>query len=167
MQAYFAKKKSFIPNSSVLSVFIGTHFTGGTQNFLRQFLAINPEHFKDKEIGCRDDFTLDFCKNLGLKSYLLCCLTLTLPKRKTTNLQNKVFLVNVPDSYLQYLPKELLQNAERINQKGVRSALANEKEFYEQIKALLKRYENEAKLVIAIALHCASHGYGYTCCLAC
>ncbi|WP_348518297.1 hypothetical protein [Campylobacter sp. CCS1377] len=34
--------------------------------------------------------------------------------------------------------------------------MANEKEFYEQIKALLKRYENEAKLVIAIALHCAS-----------
>ncbi len=159
IQGWFSHGYNFIPNDKILPVFVGTHFIDGIHKFLEQFLIYNGEYFKDKEIGCRDLHTLEFCKKNNIKAYFSRCLTLTLPKRKITEKQTKVFISNVPSGFLEYIPDEIKNGAEYINQRDV----ANEKDdfesnwvgYYSDTEKLLNRYRDEAKLVITTALHCA------------
>lgn len=56
------------------------------------------------------------------------------------------------------MPKDLLKNAEFINQKS--NSTSNEpflqEYWFEKAEALLNKYKNEAALIITTALHCAS-----------
>lgn len=159
MQGWFALTYDFIPPANVLPVFVGTHLTAQAQNFLKHFIARFNNYFKDKELGCRDKFTLQFCKKMGIKSYFSRCLTLTLPKRELKNTQNKIFLVNLNNEMKTLLPKTLMDNAIEINQRGVilnSFETFSQKFFLEYTEELLNRYKNEAKLIITTALHCAA-----------
>lgn len=100
-------------------------------------------------IGCRDQYTLDLLRNKGVNAYLNGCMTLTLPKTEYTD-RNKVFIVDVCDELLPYIPERLKNGAEYLTHLvyhkyvGEAEALS----FYE-------RYQKEAKLVITSRLHCA------------
>lgn len=70
MQGFFCNTNTdyFLPISNkILSVFVGTHFTAQAQDFLKH-IVFRSSYFSDKEIGCRDKFTLEFCQKLGIKS---------------------------------------------------------------------------------------------------
>lgn len=159
MQGWFSHGYNFIPNDKILPVFVGTHFIKEIHGFLKQFLIYNGEYFKDKEIGCRDLHTLEFCKKNNIKAYFSRCLTLTLPKRKTTDKQTKVFITNVPDKFLEYIPDKIKNRAEYIKQRNVGEGRddfeSNWIGYYSDTEKLLNRYRDEAKLVITTALHCA------------
>lgn len=159
MQGYFSLSNNFLPPPSVLCVFIGTHFNHQAMNFIQFFNAHFPYYFQNKDIGCRDLFTLEFCKKMGFNAYLSRCLTLTLDKREKKEGQDKVFLVNIDEDLLQFIPENLRKNAEFINQKSIK--IENEpsycqKHFFQKTKALLERYKNEAGLIITTGLHIAS-----------
>ncbi|MBD5164814.1 polysaccharide pyruvyl transferase family protein, partial [Helicobacter sp.] len=156
MQGWFAHSSHFFPNNQTLPIFVGTHFASGIHKFLEYFIAYYPFYFKDKEIGCRDLETLQFCQNKGLKAYFSRCLTLTLPKREANIEANKVFLVGIPKEYLQYIPQNLSDNAIQINQQNIEHQNLNSEHFESQAQNLLETYKNEAKLIITCALHCAS-----------
>ncbi|WP_143000275.1 polysaccharide pyruvyl transferase family protein, partial [Helicobacter sp. CLO-3] len=149
---------NFLPNQNLKSIFIGTHFTENAQNFLKRFLAYFPDYFDDKEVGCRDIFTLEFLQKLGIKAYFSRCLTSTLPKRKEKPTQTKVFFVGFDDKkLLSFIPKHLLENAEFINQQRVKLQDDwTEENCFKMTQDLLARYENKAKIIITSALHCAS-----------
>ncbi|MBX7491452.1 polysaccharide pyruvyl transferase family protein [Helicobacter turcicus] len=155
MQGWFAHSNHFIPNNQTLPIFVGTHFTSEIHKFLEYFIAYYPFYFKNKEIGCRDLWTLQFCQNKGLKAYFSRCLTLTLPRREANVEANKVFLVGISEKDLRYIPQNLSKNAIQINQQYVETKHQN-LNFESQTQNLLETYKKEAKLVITCALHCAA-----------
>ena len=158
MQGYFADAYHFLPNKNTMPIYIGTHFCEFAQEFLLHLLSFDRDFFKTLEIGARDEFTMAFCDRIGLKSYLSRCLTLTLDKRDEKLEYKKVFFVNFDKKYLKFVPKDLLKNAEFINQKS--NSTSNEpflqEYWFEKAEALLNKYKNEAALIITTALHCAS-----------
>lgn len=155
MQGYFANKNLWLPNKSILSIFVGTHFNGSTIDYLRHFLSYRPAYFSNKKIGCRDLWTLEHCKKLGLDAYLSRCLTLTLPKRNTQS-HSKVFLTEIPDAWLQYIPSDIISNSESISQRTVSLNSWDTADYYKAAEELLQKYKNEASMVITTALHCAA-----------
>lgn len=157
IQAYLSLSYDFLPSKDILPIFLGTHFCESSKEFLLDVLVHYPHYFDNYEIGCRDKFTLEFCQNYGIKSYFSRCLTLTLPKRQNLDSQNKVFIVNVPNEFLEYIPPEIMQNAEIIKQAMVYyDKYTNWKICHNDMKTLLNRYKNEAKLIITDRLHVAS-----------
>jgi hypothetical protein len=154
MQGWFSHGCNFIPNNRIIPVFVGTHFIENIQPFLNLFLIYHKDFFTGREIGCRDLYTLNFCKRINLECYFSRCLTLTLPRRKETENQNTVFLVDVPSAFMEYIPKmpntvALSAMCGKQNIEGVDLAEI-------QARGLLERYRDEAKLVITTRLHTAS-----------
>ncbi len=166
MQGWFDFEKysyhNFQRNGKLIPIFIGTHYTEKAQDVILDFLNSNPFYFNDYIIGCRDKYTCEFFRNIGINSYFSRCLTLTLPKREIKNTQNKVFLVDIPKNFYKYIPSEILNNAVVINQKQYKSGMSDlyylnsNEEFINDANNLLEKYKNEAKLIITTALHCAS-----------
>lgn len=162
MQGWFAHDNKFVPNNKIIPIFIGTHITIEMQKYLSKFISDNSEYFKNKIIGCRDKNTLEYFKKQNINSYLSRCLTLTFPKRIISPNQNKVFIVNIPEKLQSYIPQDLFENAEIINQrfvdKGLKKTyyLKNSKKYFNQAEQLLNKYRDEARLVITTALHCAA-----------
>lgn len=156
MQGWFSHSYDFLPPKSILPIFVGTHFTNSVQQYLIYLLARSPHYFDDKTIGCRDLYTLEFCQKLGLDAYFSRCLTLTLPKRKSQSSQNKVFFVGLADEFLPFIPKHIKNQAEHINQQFFMSDKLSSQTFFNAANTLLTRYNNEAKLIITSALHCAA-----------
>lgn len=155
MQGWFSHTFNFLPNSSILPVWVGTHFDEATQRYLKEVACIGPS-FLQQEIGCRDLYTLSFCQSLGMRSYFSRCLTLTLPKRLTSEAANKVYLVNVPKEWESLFPENLTKECIRINQKWQRRPNESWSEYLNYAEQLLDDYKKNAKLVITTALHCAS-----------
>lgn len=153
MQGWFAHGYDFIPNNSILPIFVGTHLAHDAQNFITDFLSYFPTYFNDKEIGCRDDFTLRFCQSHKIKSYLSRCLTLTLPQRAQDKTYHKIFFVDVKKKFMRYMPKNL-QQGEHLKQKWL--PFEHSDKALHKAQSQLDLYKNEAKLVITTALHCAA-----------
>ncbi|MCR2039144.1 polysaccharide pyruvyl transferase family protein [Campylobacter helveticus] len=159
MQGYFSLSNNFLPPPNVLCVFIGTHFNPQAMNFIQFFNAHFPYYFKNKDIGCRDIFTLEFCKKMGFNAYFSRCLTLTFDKREESAGQDKIFFVNIDERILPFIPENLRKNAEFINQKSIKleeEPSFSQEHFFNKTQNLLRRYKNEAKLVVTTGLHIAS-----------
>lgn len=154
MQAWFAHSPYFLPPADLTPLWVGTHFSESAQEFLRFVLARQSHYFQNQTIGCRDLYTLNFCQKMGIPSYFSRCLTLTLPKRKLNESQNKIFLVGLNNEVLSLLPKCILNNAEIVNQQNVFFNPCAD--FHLAAQNILFRYETQAKLIITSALHCAS-----------
>lgn len=147
------KRKIWFPASpKIIPVFIGVHFDTAyfseeQVQYLRQWAPI----------GCRDYFTLQNMQKYNIPAYLFGCVTATLPARKTPPENGKAFLVDVPDSLLKYIPKDIKERSETVTQEW-------EDEFspdifermYSETQKLLRRYKEEAALVVTSRLHCAS-----------
>ena len=164
MQGWFSHSSDYLPNDKILPVFIGTHITTAKREEFIRFVTCNYEYFKDITFGCRDTSTLKFMQNLGLKSYLSRCLTLTLPKRKIKETQNKVYIVDIPSDMLKYIPQAIRDNAIYRTQRSIDGNqetsfyINSEPRYMEQTSKLLQEYRDNAKLIITSALHCASPG---------
>ncbi|MCW1361095.1 polysaccharide pyruvyl transferase family protein [Campylobacter jejuni] len=156
MQGWFSHSINFIPNKNICPIYIGAHFNYNMQQFLNKNLFL----LKNFEIGCRDFYTLNYLQSKNIKSYFSRCLTLTLPKRIKTQQQNKIFLVNLNEEIIKYLPQDIRKNGICVNQKSIQGNYQTFKDNWLQYQKmaddLLDVYCNEAKLVITTALHCAS-----------
>lgn len=70
--------------------------------------------------------------------------------------------MDVPGEYLKYLPQEVVQGAEIFSQRSVDVGMDDscyvnsEGKYLPQAEALLKKYRDNAELVVTGALHCAS-----------
>lgn len=155
MQGWFSHSFSFLPNEKILPIWLGTHFDEVTQKFLKHVLVANPNYFQE-DVGCRDLYTLEFCKNFHIPAYFSRCLTLTLPRRTESLGADQVFLVDVPEVWEEYLPKSIVSNAVHIKQRWVNCVDDHWSVCFKRAENLLLRYQREARLVVTTALHCAA-----------
>lgn len=155
MQGWFSETESFLPSSHVLPVWVGVHFDAATQSFLRKVLTVRPKYFCSS-VGCRDYYTLDFLRKNKIDSYFSRCLTLTLSKRKQTINGGRVFFVNVPSEFLNYVPNRIKDNAQIVNQRFVNVDYEHWSDSLKRTEDLLRLYREEASLVVTTALHVAS-----------
>lgn len=87
--------QNFPPSKKIKPILVSHHINVSVQ----EYFANNPEiiaFYKANEpIGCRDYFTLDFIKSLGVDGYYTGCLTLTLGNTfQTEEKSNKVYFVD-------------------------------------------------------------------------
>ena len=135
--------------AKILPVFIGLSYFSATDfpNSLREYFhAWAP-------IGCRDESTLHLMRRHRIPAYLFGCISATLPRRTQAPQNGKVFFVDVPDSLLPYIPKELCLESESFSHIYRGDAFLH----LENVKAaglqLLKKYRDEASLVVTARLH--------------
>lgn len=123
-------------------------------------------YIKCGDVGCRDLYTVNYLKGLGVNAYLTGCLTLTLPKRSEEESckANKVYIIDVSEENRNVIPdsikKEgiLLSNIYRHKNVGDAKRLTfdetlEEHRLAEERIELLRR---TARLVITGRLHIAA-----------
>lgn len=113
------------------------------------------EYFKKYEpIGCRDEYTYNTMQKYGIQSWINGCMTLTLfEKRKKTEQQSKVFLVDIIEKIEKRIPQAILDNAIRCTQLVQKEKINGNINSY--VNDRMKVYMDNAKLVITSRLHCA------------
>jgi hypothetical protein len=157
MQGWFAHTIYFLPNSSVIPTWIGTHFSCVMKKKIAQLLTLNPSYFR-YPVGSRDISTLSFLKGMRVESYLSRCLTLLYDKRSEDESQkaNKIFFVDIPDSWIPFFPKNLTKNTRICSQKWVYVGWEHWEDSIKRAESLIESYKKEARLVVTTALHCAT-----------
>ena len=155
MQGYFAHELNFFPLPNHLSIYIGIHLNNRAKAYVNELIKTDAKVFENKTIGCRDLATKNFFKECGVDAYLSRCLTLTLPKRKKLDTQNKIYIVDLPEDIIESIPKELTENAIIYHQRELPHIASREGRF-NKAEEILDNYSANAKLVITSALHCAS-----------
>lgn len=139
----------------IIPVFIGIHCVA--PDYIAEYIA-NYKHLGP--IGCRDVATTENFRRAGYDAYTLGCLSIqAVERRKETNEQNKVFLVNVPKKIKDYIPEYLKSDVIETSQEykldefytaEERVAIENKR-----LEKQLELYKNKAKLVVTSKLHCA------------
>lgn len=156
--AYTTDEGNFIFSQDIEPVFLGISLKKGYWKWTED----NIGYFKKHEpIGCRDYQTYEAMLQHGIKAYLAGCLTATLPLEESrTGVMPKytrVFFVEVPKSLEKYVPRELYEDCEFIQQE----IRITEEEFYDKnygmqyTRNLLQKYRENARLIITSRLHCA------------
>ena len=149
------KEKWFPASPYIIPIFIGLHLSSRilTENEVSYFRNYAP-------IGCRDEFTLSTMRNYGIEAYLFGCVTATLPRRSVEGgKRNTIFLVDVDeDQVIKRLPAKYKKyEVESIHHVMVGDfSLETYKKADEMAMNLIKRYSEEAVLVLTSRLHCAS-----------
>ncbi len=117
-------------------------------------------------VGCRDEYTVNYLKSLGVDAYLTGCLTLTLPRRSEIeeSKADKIYLIDVPSDVMEIIPQSIksegitLTNIERFKTPGNTNRMTVE-DAYEEHKRGEERIfllRDTAKLVITSKLHVAT-----------
>lgn len=118
-------------------------------------------HFRAHEpIGTRDERVMRMFRERGISAFTSGCLTITFPLRERAPVDGKVFLVDVPDELLDYLPSKLADKAERITHMHPFERIPSDQAEAERLDALARhlcqRYAEEGALVVTSRLHCAA-----------
>jgi glycosyltransferase involved in cell wall biosynthesis len=111
-------------------------------------------------IGCRDRSTRAFIRSVGLDAYFSGCLTLTFPKRRARPENGKAFLVDVPYAVGEAMPHALQVRADKsithFHYFHTYPVTEEESAHYEEkARYILRRYEEEAELVVTSRIHAA------------
>ncbi len=153
---------SYVPPGSVkfrlpyykrnFAVTLGISFAGNTSL---------PEETIDwlkgqQPIACRDEETVHILEGYKLEAFLFGCLTATLPKRTDISRANKIFLVDLPESFLKYLPTEIAESPNVIRISHLVNPKLSPDNYLKMAEEYLNNYKINAKLVITSRLHCAS-----------
>ncbi|WP_425806413.1 polysaccharide pyruvyl transferase family protein [Desulfitobacterium sp. Sab5] len=131
----------------IVPVFLGLTLVTDT------LLPEEVEYYRRFEpIGCRDERTLNTLRRYSIQAYLHGCITATLPKREIEGKSfNKVFIVDIPDDLVQYIPDNIKKDAvwrTHLHDEPIDDPKALMRQYYED-------YKSEAKLVITSLLHCS------------
>ena len=131
----------------IIPVFLGL-------TMVKDTLSIDEINYlkKYEPIGCRDETTLNTLRKYDIDSYLHGCITICLPKREHQVKNGKTYIVDVDDSFLKYLPSEIVREAVYKTQDRDCSILNPKAEA----KKMYFEYLENANLVITSRLHCAS-----------
>ena len=145
----------FPMSSHIIPVFLGLSYFSA-QKFPDKVRA----YFKMYEpIGCRDEFTMRTMHQNNIQAYLYGCVTALLPKREDKEGRNKIFFVDVPQSFFDFMDDRMSKLEGDVN---IISHISNDKEvcdikYIEKItRQLLDDYKDNAKLVVTSRLHCMS-----------
>lgn len=147
-----ARKTWFPASHKIIPVFVGVHFTTNCLDeesvaYLRNYAPI----------GCRDEYTLRTMQKYHIPAYLAGCVTATLPRRNTVQKAGRPFLVDVPTELEKHIPPDILNRAIKIEHEFYGPYCEDSFEKADKMAIeTLKRYREEASLVITSRLHCAS-----------
>lgn len=160
MQGWFAHTWNFLPNHFIQPLWLGTHFNEAIKPFICEVLNLAPNYFTDS-VGCRDFGTLKFLRDLKQDSYLSRCNTLLFPKRTnflsgSSSPFSNVFYVDVPEHLMELFPLKMKTKFVQIKQKVTDRHWEHWTTTYLAAQSLLKKYRDEASMVVTTALHCAA-----------
>lgn len=128
-------------------------------------LEVKKQLKKYGPIGCRDEGTFFRLQRQGIPVYISGCVTSLLPKRKCKKeKQTKTIFVDIPVSFKEYIPQEVMKEAEfrtniyRITRTTGEKRMTKEEseEAYKMANEQLLYLQNNAKLVVTSRLHIAS-----------
>lgn len=129
-------------SSKILPVYLGISLLSGAVGDSLRLKEFQP-------VGCRDLHTYNELTARGYHAYLNGCMTLTFPRRKNTG-NGEIFLVDVCDELLPYIPEEIRKKAK------YSSHLFYNKYMTEQdARDVYNNYIKNADLVVTSRLHCA------------
>ena len=141
------------PSENIIPLFIGFHARNREGLFDNVTNRASVDYFKmHQPIGCRDLHTFNLLNQQAIDCYTSNCLTTTLPKRRTTTNQNKIFVASRDKDILNILPKDIASQCEYTNHYSHTSNFDTNMILAQQ---LLDNYRDNAKLVITTFLHCA------------
>lgn len=150
---YSREYPAFPVSADITPVFLGVYSTSN------QYLKHKDFWRKNGPVGCRDEATFKAMTDKGIEAYLTGCMTVLFPKREEDSTRKKVFLVDAYKTVEDYMPKELLDRAERITHDlpvvSGKNRVETAAECEKITRALYRRYRDEAALVITSRLHCA------------
>jgi len=114
-------------------------------------------------VGCRDFFTVDFLRKNGVSAYLTGCLTMTYPRRASTEEQNTVFLIDCPSKLEEFIPEDIRSGAVRLTQvERIRSASGTDRmtqeetaEYHRRARERIELLRDRARLVVTSRFHAA------------
>lgn len=110
-------------------------------------------------IGARDDESKEILKKSGFETYLTGCFTVCFPKRTEEPKTKKVFFVDTPKELEQHIPSELREYGEYLSHAVQMKKYPVDFEENERLEKetgeLLRRYREEATLVVTGRLHVA------------
>ena len=127
-------------------------------------MAILADHLDSEEveylkkfqpIGCRDQFTMEVLRKYNIICYLNGCMTATFPKRKLSsdNVPSKVFCVDVPESFVKKIPREIKKECVFGNHVYMSDECPDGTEA--KAKEVYGEYRDKARLIITTRLHAA------------
>ena len=113
----------------------------------------------DVPVGCRDEKTYELLSGVTDRAFLSGCLTILFPTRERTPEHGKVFIVDVADKTAAAIPERLRENAVYLSHevpfRADADAAAEIRRVEEVARDTIRRYRDEASLVITSRLHCA------------
>lgn len=148
-------------SDDIIPVFLGFSLSSVIDEFdPEDFLSKdeNIDYFrKHAPIGCRDQYTYDIFKSLGIPAYLNGCLTATLPKRDKSNTGIKVIFADTPIALKEFIPKEFFKTCEFTTQQGYFSdeQLRDSSKIFDFVREHYEYYQKNASLIITSRLHVA------------
>lgn len=146
---------NFPISDHIIPVFFGTHtcderIIEGIRNESIQFF------------GCRDEETYKWVKqsvNDDVRVFHSGCFTLLFERRKCSSTQNKVYIIDCPDEFRDYIPDDILKSATELQQIDISLFNMSNKEIAEKgfrfAQERLELLRDNAKLVITSRLHVA------------
>ena len=110
-------------------------------------------------VGARDEKSLKILRENGIEAYLTGCFTICFPKRKKEPKKPKVFLVDIPEELVAYIPNYIMNNAEYITHAVQINKYPVDTEENARLESIaqstLNKYRDEAGLVVTGRLHAA------------
>lgn len=164
---YMWKKWNWPPSEYVVPLLTGIHFSDHQASeqtgspVQTEFLTGCGAEYMNKNgpVGCRDMYTYNKFKSIGLDAFFSGCITLTLPKMEIKKPEREyICAADLPKDILAKL-KEQLKGAdidiiETTHYKDYRKSDATWEEREAAVRELLTVYQN-AKCVVTRRLHCA------------
>lgn len=108
-------------------------------------------------IGCRDERTMRVCRKYGIPAYISGCVTMCFPKREKCPRKEKIFIIDVSDELIKHIPDYIVEQAEFVSHavpyKEFPVTEQENERLNQMASDLLRRYWNEATLVISGRMH--------------
>lgn len=161
IHGWFNEKTQLIMSPHITPIYIGFHLQKSSHRDIVQS-GVTEEMKKLGTIGCRDRQTAEFLKSVNVNAYFSSCLTLTFKRRQKRPRNGTTFIVDIKKRWLQKVPVSVRAKAKFVSQnyfyKQSFKTEDFETEFHDfELKARqqLKRFRNEAILIITSRVHVA------------
>ena len=164
---YMWKKWNWPPSDYVVPLLTGIHFSdhqaseqAGSPVQTEFLTGCGAEYMnKNGPVGCRDMYTYNKFKSIGLDAFFSGCITLTLPKMEIKKPEREyICAADLPKDILAALKERMkgtgIDIVETTHYKDYRNSNATWEEREAAVKELLTIYQN-AKCVVTRRLHCA------------
>ena len=163
---YMWEKWHWPPSRCIIPHMVGIHYSDhelslqpGSPLKYEALEGLGGEYLKSyAPIGCRDYYTMEQMKNLGIDCYFSGCITLTLPQMPIVKPDKEYICIVDVDERVKKKLSKLLSNSgyelKFMTHTGTRDPLRTWEQRKKKVEELLTTYRN-AKCVITKKLHCS------------